>query len=944
MDRRDFLKILGVTSSSAVISSCGIDKANEKIIPYVIQPEEEVYPGKPLYVNTTCSECPANCGLQVRVDEKIYQEIRGLFPTKLEGVEKHPINLGGLCVRGQAGLFRLYHPDRLKRPMMRDEQGNWRVTTWNEAYSRIRDELKEATTSGMPNVYLSSRTSGTLSRLITQFCQELTIERLPEYETYSHANLKKANHIVFNRNEIPNYRIQNADFLLTVGVDIFETFISPVSFSAQLNITKQNTQFHWFHIEPHVSLTGVQADLRIVTNPESEAIILAYLLQSVLENNRQRKSIPMEILRLIPNFSLEETTQQTGIPKQNIQRLVDDLLQAELPLIISGSVSTAHTKGLEVAVLTSLLQWILGMTDNTIDFSRAMDWRQVGDMMDMEELAQRLDQNEIGVIFISRCDPVGSLPENYKFIDKLDKASFKVALSDCMNETVKKCDLILPLSHSLEAWGDAIPYQGLHCVIQPAIEPQYDSLSEGDILLNMLSVDEKTSKFLTFKDYLFNEWENRLGGIRKEEMLNLGYIESSVSGVSIKINRNQVSQFFKDYRIQQDELKDVLVISPSIRHYDGRSKDLALLNEIPDPLTTISYGKWVFVSEEVAHSMNLEDGDEIEIEFGTSTIKLPAKVQKFLHRNVFLVYRGFIPTPKTSIDNRSGEGSWYIKDISVSKTGKRIALPVLAGSLKEEGRGLLPHSEQYDHSHGRASEHERWYPEHEHKDYRWGMAIDLESCIGCNACVAACYVENNIPLVGRKEHLRGREMSWIRIQPYLENHERIEFLPMMCQHCDYAPCEPVCPVYAAYHNPEGLNVQVYNRCVGTRYCANNCPYKARRFNWFDNRLPQALDKMYNPDVSIRDRGMMEKCTFCIQRIRAAKDIAKDEERLVRDGEVIPACAQSCPTKAITFGNLKDKNSKVYKLAHSNRAYRALDELGTEPAVSYLQRKINNHDA
>ncbi len=939
MDRRDFLKILGVTSSTAVVTSCGIDKANEKIIPYVIQPEEEVYPGKPLYVNTTCCECPANCGLHVRVNEKVYQGVRNLFPTKLEGVEKHPVNQGSLCVRGQAGLFRLYHPDRIKRPMIRDEQGNWRVTTWKEAYSRVNNELKEATTSGIANVYLSSRTSGTLARLISQFCQELNIERLPEYETYSHANLKEANHIVFNRNEIPNYRIQNANFLLTVGVDLFETFISPVSFAAQLNIAKQNKQFHWFHIEPHVSLTGVQADYRIVTNPESEAIILVYLLQSVLENNRQRKNIPMEILRLIPNFTLEETIQQTGVSKQNIQRLVDDLLQAELPLIISGGVSTTHMKGLEVAVLTSLLQWTLGMTDNTIDFTRAMDWRQVGDMMDMEVLTRRLDQNEIGVIFISRCDPVGSLPENYKLVDKLDKASFKVGLSDCMNKTVKKCDLILPLSHSLEAWGDATPYQGLHCVIQPAIKPQYDSLPEGDILLSMLSIDENNPKSLTFQDYLFNAWENKLRNIGKKEMLNLGYIESSVSEVNIKINRNQVGQFFKEYRIQQDEIKDVLIISPSIRHYDGRSKDLALLNEIPDPLTTISYGEWVFISEEVAQSMNLKDGDEVEIKFGTSTIKLPGKVQKFLPKNVFIVYRGLIPQPLTSIDNRSGESSWYIKDISITKTGKRLILPILAGSIKEEGRGLLPHSEEHDHSRGHVGKHERWYPEHEHKDYRWGMAIDLESCIGCNACVAACYVENNIPLVGREEHLRGREMSWIRIQPYLENNERIEFLPMMCQHCDYAPCEPVCPVYAAYHNPEGLNVQVYNRCVGTRYCANNCPYKVRRFNWFDYRLPQPLDKIYNPDVSIRDRGMMEKCTFCIQRIRAAKDITKDEGRLVKDGEVIPACAQSCPTKAITFGNLKDKNSKVYQLAHSNRAYRVLDELGTEPAVNYLRRKI-----
>jgi molybdopterin-containing oxidoreductase family iron-sulfur binding subunit len=280
--------------------------------------------------------------------------------------------------------------------------------------------------------------------------------------------------------------------------------------------------------------------------------------------------------------------------------------------------------------------------------------------------------------------------------------------------------------------------------------------------------------------------------------------------------------------------------------------------------------------------------------------------------------------------------------VNVSKTGQKVAIPILAGSMAEGGRGMLPVEDA--HEHGHQGDNKPWYPKHEHKNYRWGMAIDLESCIGCNACVAACYVENNLPLVGADEHLRGREMSWLRIQPYFDKKENIEFLPMLCQHCDNAPCEPVCPVYAAYHNPEGLNVQVYNRCVGTRYCSNNCPYKVRRFNWFDYHLPEPLDKMYNPDLSVRGRGIMEKCTFCIQRIRAAKDHAKDEGRLVQDGEVVPACAQTCPTNAITFGNLEDKNSRVYQLAHSQRAYHALEELGTEPAVNYLRKRGNDHEA
>jgi molybdopterin-containing oxidoreductase family iron-sulfur binding subunit len=228
------------------------------------------------------------------------------------------------------------------------------------------------------------------------------------------------------------------------------------------------------------------------------------------------------------------------------------------------------------------------------------------------------------------------------------------------------------------------------------------------------------------------------------------------------------------------------------------------------------------------------------------------------------------------------------------------------------------------------------YPEHEHPEHRWAMAVDLSLCIGCGACAAACYVENNVPVVGREEHLRGREMSWLRIEPFYDESGRPEFLPMLCQHCHYAPCEPVCPVYAAYHNPEGLNIQVYNRCVGTRYCSNNCPYKVRRFNWWTHTWEKPLDRMQNPDLSVRTKGVMEKCTFCIQRIRAAKDKAKDEGRAVRDGDVVTACAQSCPTGAIVFGDLRDENSRVFRLTEADRTHRVFEELGTEPSVYYLR--------
>jgi Fe-S-cluster-containing dehydrogenase component len=287
-----------------------------------------------------------------------------------------------------------------------------------------------------------------------------------------------------------------------------------------------------------------------------------------------------------------------------------------------------------------------------------------------------------------------------------------------------------------------------------------------------------------------------------------------------------------------------------------------------------------------------------------------------------------------AMDERTGESLCYLEDIKVEKTGEKFKLAILSGSLSQQGRGVIPNPNHKEHYLERHS----LYPEHQHPDYRWAMVIDLDLCIGCGACVAACYIENNVAIVGRERHVRGGEMSWIRIEPYYENGEGVHFLPMLCQHCDYAPCESVCPVYAPYHTPEGLNAQIYNRCVGTRYCSNNCPYKVRRFNWLKPPRPEPMDKMLNPEMWARPKGVMEKCTFCVQRIRFAKDKAKDENRKVQDGEIVPACAQTCPTNAIVFGNMKDENSRVYQLAHSERVFRVFEQLGTEPGIYYLQRK------
>jgi molybdopterin-containing oxidoreductase family iron-sulfur binding subunit len=396
-----------------------------------------------------------------------------------------------------------------------------------------------------------------------------------------------------------------------------------------------------------------------------------------------------------------------------------------------------------------------------------------------------------------------------------------------------------------------------------------------------------------------------------------------------------------------------------LRWYDGRGESLELLRDIPDPLSAVTYDPWVSVGPETAGALGVTDQDEIELRSGGWATTLPVRRQPGLAKDVFMVQRGVTAVP-AGWSRSSGEGAALFGDLAVRATGRRVRTTIVSGSLDEAGRGAVPgsHPKHFGalgditkqhaegHAHEPAREDVTFYPVPNYPKYRWAMAIDMDKCTGCSACIAACTIENNVQLSGREQHLRGREMQWIRIEPYsAPDGAGADFVPTMCQHCDYAPCEPVCPVYATYHNDEGLNAQVYNRCVGTRYCGNNCSYKQRRFNWFDfRRKDYPMNLMVNPDVSVRGKGVMEKCTFCVQRIRKARDVAKDEKRDIREGEVTTACAQSCPGNAIVFGNLLDENSQVYQWAHDARSTRLLEELGTSPAVFYLKKKGNGHDA
>jgi molybdopterin-containing oxidoreductase family iron-sulfur binding subunit len=578
-------------------------------------------------------------------------------------------------------------------------------------------------------------------------------------------------------------------------------------------------------------------------------------------------------------------------------------------------------------------------------------------------------------------------------------AGLVVALTSHLDETAQLADYILPINTNLEDWGYVTTPSGAISLIQPSMRPIFDTRSAGDVLMTIGSTAGKSiggdaKSFDAFIKASFLKatagkghgdadtfWMSSLekGGYFPEAPSNgaaaLGTVDASAYGLSFKGHT---------HKAHGDEL--LLYPYPSVKSFDGRAANRPWMQELPDPITQAVWGSWAEMHSKTAKRLHLAHGDALILRTDDGEVQVPVYVSDYVHEDIVAVPLGQGHSAYGRYAKSAGKGNVYsllpkqlAKDVDAvpllgvhvkavrgladgglvvtqefsSQVGRDLAKTTLlsgaaasaAHATGHQENGYGSHDSHGAGGHGEHEEVKQMYHQREHPLYQWGMTIDLAACTGCSACVVACYAENNIPVVGKKIVSQGREMSWLRIERYYDSiptesggeELKVSFLPMLCQHCQNAPCEPVCPVYATYHNEEGMNAMIYNRCVGTRYCSNNCSYKVRRFNWFQYEWPELLDWQVNPDVTKRTVGIMEKCTFCVQRIAEAKDVAKDLGRSVEDGEITPACVQTCPTQALTFGNLKDPNSRVSKLAKNERAYKVLDHhLNTQPSISYLE--------
>jgi molybdopterin-containing oxidoreductase family iron-sulfur binding subunit len=962
--RRDFFKI--VTASGAAAATAGCQQATESILPLVV-PNEQIVPGVASWFATVCRECPAGCGVLAKNRE-------GRI-VKLEGNPDHPVNAGALCLRGQAALQSLYHPDRIAGPLVRDGNSPLKATTWDAAEKLVAERIGALRTGGKVRAIavVSQLENGSLGALLDRWVQALGARPRVMLEPFAYEPIRAANRITFNRDAIPYYAFEDAETVLSFGADFIETWLSNVNYArtfARMHSFRDGRAGTFIHIEPRQSLTASNADEWVRNTPGTEGLLALAILKEMVDEGMADRRFG----EAVAGVDLKQAADRSGIPVETIKHVAKVFGHAKPGLAVGGGVAVTGSNATETQVAINLLNAAAGNVGKTVRFGPDSAYGKVTPHSEVAALARAMAAGEIEALVLGPgVNPAFTLPSGLKLADAIRKVPFVVSFSNLPDETTELAHVVLPDTHWLESWGDYAAREGALGLLQPTMSPIRDSHPMGDTLLRVGRTVLGTEggkgplPWASFEQYLKTVWEPLAKG-DLEGALRRGGLFADVAPVSVTAKVAAVEA--PPAKLEGDAGGFTLLAYPSLRFYDGRSAVSSWLQEAPDTMTQAVWDAWVEVPTETARKLGIAQGDMLAIKSPHGSLELPAYVSPTLHPAAVAIPLGhryapyqrprYVAADPRSLNpmtvlpaatDASGALAFMSVKVTITKLGTRRPLAILQATHDQDHREIAQHVDL------RAAREEalRGKPKHEppitmyaDKQYpgpRWGMSIDVDACVGCQACVVACQAENNVPVVGKASAAYGRQLHWLRLERWAEgkpDRPTNMFLPMLCQHCEVAPCEPVCPVYAAYRTDEGLNGQVYNRCVGTRYCGNNCPYHVRRFNWFQYEFPSPLEVQLNPDVTVRQLGVMEKCTMCLQRIIAGKDRARDEKRPVRDGDILTACQQTCPTQAITFGNLKDDGSAMAKLTHSPRAYHVLEEIGTRPSVTYLRKVVREH--
>jgi molybdopterin-containing oxidoreductase family iron-sulfur binding subunit len=954
LSRRAFLKIVGMAGAAA--AGCSKPPTRE-LMPYVI-PDEDVIPGVPSFYASTCGECPAGCGVVARVREGRV--------TKLEGNPRDPIGAGALCARGQAALQGLYNPDRLAHPQRRERDGSLAPIAWEAGLQALADRLRAAAAAGPGRVaFVAPRLGPTRERIVADWLGAWRSNRWLRYEPFDDAPAYAAAELCFGRHDLPVYHLDAGEVVLSFGADFLETWRSPVE------LTRQYAHFRAprtgaagiqmgraVYVGPRFGLTAANCDEWIAPRPGSEAWVALGVLHALVNDGHVETAVDGAALqRFTDGYDPAAVVEHTGVAAAKIRRMAEWFGQAD------GAVALAGTADPATHVVTCILNAVTGNLGRTVRFLAGATVSPASGLGEMDALLAALERGAVDVLMVAEANPAFTQP---RFAAALRRVPFVVWCGQVPDETARLAHLLLPCHHRLESWSDAAPRPGVMALGQPVMQPVFETLALGDILLATVHAADAATDALPWTDTraaVESTWRELHAGLgdgsdfaafwaRVREAGGL-FREAPIASVALRAEALAGRLGLPTAPTRGLTLAAV----PHIFLYDGRGADKPWLQEIPEPVAQIVWDSWAEIHPETARRLGVAEGDVVELRSAHGGIEVPAHLDERVAPEVVIVPFGQGHTDYGRYASGRGANPWRVLPpgartvaIAARPTGAHRPLASPLGLPDMLGRPIVGAVALADLRHGVAPAHhglevpEPWQirPPHVYPHHQWGMTIDLNACTGCSACVAACYAENNLPVVGAEEVARGRIMSWIRIERYVPDRADappLYLMPMLCQQCDHAPCESVCPVYASSHTAEGLNAQVYNRCIGTRYCENNCPYKVRRFNWFDHEWPAPLHLQLNPDVTVRSAGVMEKCTFCIQRIRAAEMDARAERRPLRDGEILPACVQACPAQAMTFGDMKLPDSAMMRrrAAHAVRGYRALEELNTAPAIDYLRQ-------
>ncbi len=937
--RRDFLKMMGFSVSAvALVSSCQMPV--RKAIPLLHRPQE-LTPGVPNYYASSFYDGDEYCSILVKTREG--------RPIKIEGNEMSPVSQRGTTARVQASVLNLYDDARLKNPMKDGNSSDWKTID-----KEIKSKLEEFKNSGKKVVLMTPTIiSPSTRKLINGFVEQYPNVNWVQVDTLPMSGMRKANKTNFGKAVIPSYHFENAEVTVAFNADFLGTWLMPVTFAKQYSKGRkvkegQTKMSRHYQFETNLSLSGANADYRYQIKPSEEAAVLLKLYNEIAKK-------------------AGVTTIAGPAVATKVTKVAKDLLNAKgKSLVVSG------TNDFQIQLTVNAINNLLGNYGNTIDLNTAVNLKQ-GNESDMMEAMKTLRSGKAGGVIFYNVNPAYSCAHKNKFVKAVKNLPLKVSFATTMDETAALCNYVCPDNNYLESWDDAEPVTGSYSFTQPAIKPIFNTRQFQDSLLTWMGSEE------AYSDFMENNWETGFFTQQSEfNSFDKFWFKCKQDGVFTMASEQKEQPAFTAAKLtaEQPGSKGLeLALYEKISMGTGRYANNPWLQELPDPITTATWDNYVTVSPAFAKKHGLKQEDVVSI---NKKIELPVLIQPGQAEGTIGIAIGYGRSSAGKVGNGVGKNMFTLLNteggskklmgtvVTLDKTSKTYPLAltqthhvmegrpivretILSEFIKDPGAGNEAHKEFVE------NQDFSLYPKPEFDAFQWGLSIDLNSCTGCSNCVISCQAENNVAVVGKEQVKLGRIMHWMRLDRYyseMEDDPEVLYMPVMCQQCDNAPCENVCPVAATTHSDEGLNQMAYNRCIGTRYCMNNCPYKVRRFNWyefvnnnsFDYNMNSELGKLVlNPDVSVRQRGVVEKCTYCVQRIQEKKLEAKSENRELRDGEIMTACQQSCPTDAIQFGNLLDKESEVSKTNETERKYHLLESLHTLPSTSYLT-KVRNKNA